>query len=94
MKLREYLRLKNLSLTSFAKMVAKDKTRISKQAISGYADGVNSPSLEVSLLICRATDGQVEPHELLTKRRFSQDHDPIAVSLGWEFPDVDYEDLL
>lgn len=77
MKLRAYLDKYNITIRDFAESMGGPTF----QAISRYCSGQDSPSLEAALLICRETNGQVMPHELLSdlKRKYTEDGDDICV---------------
>ena len=77
MKLIDYLKKKGLSQSDFQERLCG--TPPTKQAVSRYINGADCPSVEVALLIARATNGEVMPHELLVdkKRRYTESGDSI-----------------
>ena len=79
MKLKDYLAETGQKQGNFTESLAPEGP--TKQAVSRYVTEQDMPSLEVALLIAKATNGKVLPHDLLVnhKRRYTKADDPICV---------------
>lgn len=75
MKLKTYVKKTGLSIRGFAQRLNGP----SHQAVAHYINGIDSPGLEVALMISAVTKGEVLPHELICddKRKYTVDGDPI-----------------
>ena len=78
MTLKEYLLQKELSQKAFLDSLPGE-AKPSKQAINRYVNGDDMPGLEVALLIAAATDGEVQPKDMLLdrKRKYTNPGDSI-----------------